>query len=295
MGVRSDRNEVGPQLARATNMRILSPVRGPPRTTPFVIQLPRRFPDAHARSRQYLTEPTAALLQHKETLIREVHHRVANSLQIIASILAMDARKVHSGEARLHLENAHRRILAVATVQHQLQTAREGGELELAAYLRQLCENLTASVVGDATRIAIEVRADVGMVASAAATDIGLIVTELVINALKHAFMADATTGKILVSYRVETRGWRLTVSDNGVGKPAVDPNPAATGLGTGIIAVLARQLGAHIETSTGPNGLGTAVSVTSGLASPSRGPDVVNRDAGSALGDPSGEISSER
>ncbi len=166
----------------------------------------------------------SALLQHKETLLREVHHRVGNSLQIIASILALDVRKAHSEEARQQLENARRRILAVATVQRQLQTAREDDDFELAAYLRQLCENLTASVVGDAAGIAIDVHADTGTVSSAVAMNMGLIVTELVINALKHAFMDNAAAGRIMVTYRVEGHGWRLTVSDNGVGKPNGDP-----------------------------------------------------------------------
>ena len=99
--------------------------------------------------------------------------------------------------------------------------------------------------------------------------NVGLIVTELVINALKHAFMADAATGRIMVTYRVEGHGWRLTVSDNGVGKPNGDQSPSATGFGTGIVAALVRQLDGRLETLTGLNGLGTWVSVTSRLASP--------------------------
>jgi chemotaxis protein methyltransferase CheR len=226
-------------------------------------------PAIHPRGQRYPTERMAALLQHKETLLREVQHRVGNSLQLIASMLALDARKVHSEEARLHLENAHRRILAVATVQQQLQASREGGELELATYLRQLCENLTASVVGDDMRIAVGVRADAGTVSSTVAMNMGLIVTELVINALKHAFMADAAAGKIMVTYRVDGHSWRLTVSDNGVGKPIGDRSPTATGLGTGIVAALVRQLDGRLETSTGPNGVGTQVSITNQETSP--------------------------
>ena len=241
----------------------------PVRAAPSLIERPRPFREIDARGPPYSTERMAALLQHKEALLREVYHRVGNSLQIIASILAQDARKVHSEEVRLHLETAHRRILAVATVQQQLQTSREGGEFELAAYLHQLCKNLTASVVGDATRIAIDVRADAGVVSSAVAMNLGLIVTELVINALKHAFAADTAIGRILVTYRAEGQGWKLTVSDNGVGKPNGDWNPTATGLGTGIVAALVRQLDGHIETLTRPNGLGTSVSITGRFAGP--------------------------
>jgi chemotaxis protein methyltransferase CheR len=250
-------------------MATVNLVREQLRTPPSVIARLRPFPKIDARGWRCSDERMAALLQQKETLLREVHHRVGNSLQIIASILALDARKVHSEEARLHLENAHRRILSVATVQQQLQTSCAGDEFELAAYLRRLCENLTASVVGDATRIAIEVRADAGMVPSAVAMNLGLIVTELVINALKHAFIADTATGRIVVTYRVEGRGWRLTVSDNGAGKRNGDRNSTATGFGTGIVAALVSQLDGHIDTSTGPNGLGTWVSITGRLANP--------------------------
>jgi chemotaxis protein methyltransferase CheR len=90
-----------------------------------------------------------------------------------------------------------------------------------------------------------------------------------VINALKHAFMADAAAGKIMVTYRVDGHSWRLTVSDNGVGKPIGDRSPTATGLGTGIVAALVRQLDGLIETSTGLNGLGTSISITSRFAWP--------------------------
>lgn len=244
-------------------MTTLKLIREPLRTTPSVIQSPWSFQDIRARSQLYPAERMAALLQHKDTLLREVHHRVGNSLQIIASILAIDARKVHSDEARRHLEITHRRIMAVAAMQQQLQTMREGDEFELAAYLHQLCKNLTSSVVGDSTRIALDVRADVGTVSCAMAVNLGLIVTELVINALKHAFIADAITGRIVVTYRIEGRGWKLTVSDNGVGKPIGDEFRATTGMGTGIVAALVRQLDARIETSTGPKGYGTLISIT--------------------------------
>jgi len=247
-------------------MTTLSLIREPLRTTPFVTGRLRPFPEIRTRNPQMTPARMAALLQHKDTLLREVHHRVGNSLQIIASILALDARKVHSDEARLHLENAHRRILAVASVQQQLQTSREGGEFDLSAYLRQLCENLTASVVDDPTRIAIEVRADTRMVSSAVAMNVGLIVTELVINALKHAFAVDAGTGRIVVTYRLGGHGWMLTVSDNGAGQRNDDQHLSASGLGTGIVAALVRQLDGRIQISTGLHG--RSVSITHGVFS---------------------------
>ena len=237
------------------------------RSTPFLITPPRQLPEHAGRSQQYSTEQVAAVLERHETLLREVHHRIGNSLQIIASILMLDARKVQSDEARLHLEDAVRRILAVAAVQQQLQTSHEGGEFELAAYLRQLCKNLATSVVADSKRIEIELQADPGTVSSSVAMNIGLIVTELVINALKHAFPAETNTGRIVVTYRVQGKVWQVAVSDNGVGTPDRDHSTVGTGLGTSIVAALVRRLDAHIENSTGPDGCGTSISITSNVA----------------------------
>ena len=87
-------------------MTTLNLVWKPLWTTPPVIERPRPLPEVHARSQQYRDERMAALLQHKETLLREVQHCVGNSLQIIASILALEACEVHSEKVGLHLENA---------------------------------------------------------------------------------------------------------------------------------------------------------------------------------------------
>ncbi len=179
----------------------------------------RSFQDLRLKSHDYVVERMALLLHYNETLLREVHHRIGNSLQLIASILALDARKVHSQEARRHLEDAHRRILAVATVQRQLRVPGESERFDLSPYLVTLCQNLTASLVDPATELTIEVHSDSAIVSARTATDLGLIVTELVINALKHAFGSDGRKGRIHVSYRVDGRRWRLTVADDGRGK----------------------------------------------------------------------------
>jgi chemotaxis protein methyltransferase CheR len=208
---------------------------------------------------------TAALLHQKDVLLRECQHRVANSLQIIASIVGVKARTVNSEETRRHLRNAHRRILSVAAVQRQLDASGHGERIELASYLSQLCETLVASIVDDTGPVTIEARAAGGTVSSKEAVSLGLIVTELVINAIKHAFAADPAGGLIVVSYENEDAGWRLAVADNGVGRPHRDPEAATPGLGTGIVEALARQFDARVETSTGSNGIGTMVSITHG------------------------------
>jgi len=226
----------------------------------------RSFQDLRLKSQDYGVERMALLLHYNETLLREVHHRIGNSLQLIASILALDARKVHSHEARRHLEDAHRRILAVATVQRHLQVPGESERFDLSPYLVTLCQNLTASLVDPETELTIEVHSDSAIVSARTATDLGLIVTELVINALKHAFGSDGRKGRIHVSYRVDGRRWRLTVADDGRGK-AGTPDSGSAGLGSSIISALVAQLHSRMETAAGldGNGLSTTISGQSG------------------------------
>jgi two-component sensor histidine kinase len=205
----------------------------------------------------------ANLLQQKETLLQEMQHRIANSLQIIASILSLKARAVKSEEARLHLENARQRVMSVAAVQQQLLASGHGGRIEVGPYLARLCETLAASMTDESRPISLQVQADAGTVSSADAGSIGFLVTELVINALKHAFVGNRGAGRLVVAYEVPDTGWRLAVSDNGIGTENVQPGSARTvsGLGTIIVEALAKQLGAHVDTVT--NSQGTTVYIT--------------------------------
>jgi chemotaxis protein methyltransferase CheR len=207
----------------------------------------------------------ANLLQQQETLLQEMQHRVANSLQIIAGILSLKARTVNSEETRLHLEDAHQRVMSVAAVQQQLLASGHGGSIEVGPYLVRLCETLAASLTDDNRPVALQVQAEDGTTSSAAAVSIGLIVTELVINAFKHAFVGDRAVGRLVVAYEAADTGWRLAVSDNGIGKEKVHLGSSRTtsGLGTIIVEALAKQLGARVDTVTNPQG--TTVSITHG------------------------------
>ena len=88
-----------------------------------------------------------------------MQHRVANSLQIIASILLLKARTVQSEEIRLHLHDAHQRVMSVATVQQQLQASGLNESIEIGPYLSKLCDSLAKSMVGDRRPISIKVQA----------------------------------------------------------------------------------------------------------------------------------------
>lgn len=125
------------------------------------------------------------LVRDKQVLLQEVQHRVANSLQIIASVLMQSARKVQSDEARGHLRDAHSRVISIAAVQRQL-AASSTPEVLLKPYLVQLCQSLGASMIPDPELLSITVDADGSIIPADASISIGLIVTELVINALKQ-------------------------------------------------------------------------------------------------------------
>lgn len=212
------------------------------------------------REKTALLTQTKELLQQKDVLLQEIQHRVANSLQIIASILMMKARLVSSAEIREHLEDAHRRVMSVATVQQHISAAGRTHLVELRPYLVNLCESLAASMIGDRAQIALRVNADESTVLSAQAVSLGLIVTELVINALKHAFPISHPNSEVVVSYETSGTNWRLVVSDNGVGRPPESVPPKKGGLGTSLVTALAQQLDAQVETVSSAAGLKVSI-----------------------------------
>ena len=197
------------------------------------------------------------LLREKAILLQEVQHRVANSLQIIASILMQSARKVQSDETRGHLHDAHSRLMSIAAVQKHLAASRLGN-VELRPYLVQLCKSLGASMVHDPKVLSIEVVVDESTTDAETSVSLGLIVTELVINALKHAFPGHRA-GRIIVTYGSHGPNWTLSVSDNGGGMPS-EPERGKPGLGTNIIEALAKRLDAEVQVASADPG--TAVSI---------------------------------
>lgn len=215
-----------------------------------------------------LTDVTAArladkqkddLLREKQILMQELQHRVANSLQIIASVLLQSARKVNSEETRSHLQDAHQRVMSVATLQKQLATSQEG-QVSLRGYFSELCESISASMIGRTSHLVLLADVDDSMVDARVSVSLGLIVTELVINSLKHAYPDARRHGTISVRFRSAENAWTLCVDDDGIGFPA-NASDAKPGLGTGIVEALARQLDARVEISDASPGTRVTVS----------------------------------
>ena len=216
----------------------------------------------------------ARLISEKDVLMQEVQHRVANSLQIIASVLMQNARKIQSDESRMHLKDAHQRVMSVAAVQRQLAESRLG-DVAVKPYLTQLCGSLGASMIADHDQLSIVVEGDDSTTSPEASVSLGLIVTELVINALKHA-VPDGRKGRIAVAYRSTADGWTLSIEDDGIGIPTSGAAPRA-GLGTSIVNALATQLSAMVTISNLKPGVGvTIVHVNAGAVDQPDGEDVV-------------------
>ena len=207
--------------------------------------------------REFLDVEKEKLSKQKDLMMKEMKHRMANSLQLIASILILKAETVESLEARSHLKDAHERIMSIATIEKHLDTMSLSEEIEVGEYLTGLCTSLSNSMIGKYKPIVLKVEAGRGMATSAKGISLGLITAELVINALKHAF-SRGKRGSIVVVYKVTAGRWRLIVTDDGRGI-IVEPM-RKEGLGTTIVRSLARQLGATVETKSSSKG--TCISI---------------------------------
>ena len=201
-----------------------------------------------------------SLLHEKAMLLQELHHRIANSLQIIAAVLLQSARRVNSEETRGHLFDAHNRVMSVAALQRQLAESNVGA-VELRPYLTDLCQSIGASMISDPDQLSLKIHVDDSVIDADVSIKLGLIVTELVINALKHAF-PNHRRGEIVVDYQAAGAEWTLSVTDDGVGMPAEAGMPRP-GLGATIVEALAKQLNARIEISSFSPG--TSVRVVGG------------------------------
>jgi len=202
------------------------------------------------------------LLKEKAVQLKELQHRIGNSLQIIASVLMQSARNTQSEETRGHLHEAHQRVMSVAAMQKQLSTSGVG-DVELHPYFNALCTSIRDAMIHDHDQLSLVVNVDDCFTSSNVSVSLGLIVTELVINALKHAF-PEGGHGKIAVDYHKHAASWTLSVSDNGIGMP-IDAETTKAGLGTSIVRALAQQLHATIEINAASPG--TTVRISNAMA----------------------------
>lgn len=188
-------------------------------------------------------------------LHREMSHRVTNGFQLLTSLLRLQRRTIGDGAAGAALDTAVARVEAMALIHHRLGGRETVGVEPLDAFLDALCAGLRdAFLAGSRQRLVLDARSG-AEVPTASAVTIGLLTSELVINACKHAHRPDAP-GTILVRLEPTPQGCRLTVGDDGAGlPPEVDPL-TAQGLGMSIVQAQVRQLAGRLEIDRAPPGV---------------------------------------
>jgi two-component sensor histidine kinase len=214
----------------------------------------------------------SALVNEKERLLRDLNHRIKNSLQMISSLLDLQGRSVEEPAVVAQLGHASRRVQAVARVHQLLYSAKNVEMLEFAPYLRALCADLGTSLAVDGRKIKVHVETAECDMEPDVAIPLGLIVSEAVTNAAKHAYGADEARAIDISFAMLPTGNWQLVVADHGAGLRAGEPPKAARGLGMLLIEAMSDQLDATLAISSGS---GTRIVVT--------GPAVSGRAAGAA------------
>jgi two-component sensor histidine kinase len=185
--------------------------------------------------KETLLQENRRLLQEKDLLIREVHHRVTNSLQIVHSTLSIQAKRLENSEARRQVEEAASRVLAIAAVHRRLYQSGSVVSMDAAAYLRGLLEDMTLLLSAAADR-KLELKMESFPISADDLAHLGLITVELITNAMKYG------QGAVTVAVGRKDDNVEISVSDEGTGLP-LDFNPnAAEGLGLKIISSLARR-----------------------------------------------------
>ena len=187
-----------------------------------------------------------ALAAERQVLMREVNHRVGNSLQLVAAFLHLQANGSASAETREALNEANRRVLAIAQVHRRLYTSDDVKAVALDSYLSALVEDLRESSDGSSPSNQLTLDAVAVMIDADSAVTIGVIVTELVINALKYAYPGGSGPVRVRLDATEAEGQYRLAVADDGIGKAeagAARPGATSSGIGRTIIKAMASKL----------------------------------------------------
>ena len=193
------------------------------------------------------TAELRATIEQKTTLLHEVDHRVKNNLQLIASLLLLQTRRVEDTAVKKALGSMLDRVNAVATVHRRLFQSDDVAMFDFAAFLR----DLTDDTLGAAGRTDIKVLLDAEpvRVPAALAAPLALVVNELLINAVCHGF-PNGRGGEIRLGVRRKHDILRIEIADNGVGMPSAPDSSGAEAIGFGltIVDLLGRQLRAKVD-----------------------------------------------
>jgi PAS domain S-box-containing protein len=199
---------------------------------------------ARTRDLEAVNTRLSALVSEREMLLVEVNHRAKNSLAIAASLLAIQGRRQPDPAVRALFEEAHDRLNAMARVHDLLSKSEQAQRVDVSVYVADLCGALKPITEND-DRIRLEAKMDDGMLVDAdTAVPLGIVLTELITNAVKYAFPAPRS-GMILVQARRSQPGWiELVVRDDGIGMSSLREGS----LGYGLVRSLVQQIRGEID-----------------------------------------------
>lgn len=234
----------------------------------FFDLLASRFRQAFIRSQLERDKRAAeaqlrAANERLEILIREVHHRVSNSLQMVLSFVSMQAAQTSDPAAHEALQATQNRIQAISKVHHRLYTREDLTTIDLDDYLKTLVEDLRGNLGKGRRAVTLTLHADPIEVPPDEAVSIGVIVNELVSNAVKYAF-PDGKGGSIVIALAEQAAGYTVSVADDGAGYDSSAP-ATGTGMGMRIVNAVSRSLDSQLETL--PAAQGTAFRLAIGRA----------------------------
>jgi len=191
------------------------------------------------------------LVDEKEILVKEVHHRVKNNLQVISSLLKLQAESTPDDRTRTALLTSHGRVSAMSMVHEMFYQSGDLQRVELGPFLRSLSSYLGSAYDLEGSSVEVRVVTDPAKATLDTAIRVGLVVNELVSNALKHAFPERNTPGLLQILLKVDSGFGELTVADNGCGLPESFDWTKAESLGLKLVHNLARQLGGDLRVET--------------------------------------------
>jgi two-component sensor histidine kinase len=234
--------------------------------------LPRNpsLPEARA----ILCNATRQILLQKDMLLRELRHRIKNNLAMLASVASIEASLVEEGRGHDAILRLRDRIVAVGVIYDRLGASVYADRVHIASYLGLLAQELREGYLGTERNVAIETDFEDVEVDSKVALTIGLVMTELVTNAAKHAF-PEGRSGRIRTSFRSSPSMALLEVEDNGVGlsrleaanRPAFPLPKEGEGLGLTLAQALAEGLKGKLEKGDSSTGSGSRIALLFPLA----------------------------
>ncbi len=196
-------------------------------------------------------EVISASLKEKETLLKEVHHRVKNNLQIVISLLNLQSNQIQDDHTLEMFRVSQARVRTMALIHEKLYLSEDLSDIDFGDYIKGLSEYLAHSFKPDDLTVSLRTDVESIHLSVESAVPCGLIVNESISNALKHAFPG-AREGTITVGFRRGSEGMLvLTVSDNGVGIPVDFDLERSNSLGLQLITTLTKQLKGHLHVHT--------------------------------------------